>query len=167
MKQEFSSRIRGRAAAAIGLCAVAAILILTNLLWKTVAADEKPYPWAGLHYGYKIEKPWGWRNAFRITLYGYRFSIRLETSGTVLNRVTEQRWLCDNRTVYIYISGWHDFGSYGLNEPGKIIYDFDRGEMYTYGASWIVGSPENWQKRFTKEEEFDQVLHRLEHDCHH
>ena len=160
---------KGCAFVLLGLAALTGVLTLPNFFWKTVAADEKLVA-GGVYLGFKIEKPWGWRDAIRVTLYESTLSsnwssIRLQAARLALKSIPVRRWFCDNRAIYLSIEGRRDLGSYGLDESTGITYDFERGELFTYGDAWTVGTAGSRRKRNTTEEEFHQVLQRLEEEC--
>ena len=158
--------VGGAVIVALPVLAIVVSALTKTVAWMTVAASGKPYPRSELTFGYSIQKPWGWRDDFRVNFYGSGFQVQLDAPGTELTRVVEQRWLCDSRAVYLNVDTRHNYDSYWDDQTAEIIYDFERGEMFTHNGPWRVGWPDSSQKR-ANDEEFKQVLRRLEVECHH
>jgi hypothetical protein len=151
---------------ALPVLAIVVSALTKTVAWQTVGAGRKPYPRVALTFGYSIQKPWGWRDDFRVNFYGGGFQVQLDAPGTELIRVVEQRWLCDGRAVYLKLDTRQNYGSYWTDETAEIIYDFERGEMFTYNGPWLVGWPGNSKERSPTEEEFKRVRGGLEAECH-
>jgi hypothetical protein len=102
---------------------------------------------------------------FALTFSAYHSSIRLECPGNSLMGVLEKRWLCDDRVVYLSLETRADYGSYWTDEPVKILYDFERGTLYTFNSRWAVAPSGNRANRATTEAEFDDILKRVAAEC--
>ena len=147
---------------------ISAVLFSPNLIWKKIASGERYYPdRVTTSFGYVIEKPWSWRDAFRIRFYGDSFSIQLEARDRQLQSIVEQRWLCNDRVIYLHIHGRDPNNSLSGGFPVKVLYDFERGELYAFcpGCRWPVLSPKPLPDRSAKEAEIDAILTRIEREC--
>ena len=131
----------------LGLCLLVSLLVLSNFVWKTVSQEEQTYPYGVVkNYGYKIEKPWGWRHAFRIVLYGNTVSVKLD-GPMKFQRVLERQWLCDNRVLYLSVQALHTYSG-GISEfTSKVVYDFERNEMHTSYSRHLGGVASGTQRR--------------------
>lgn len=153
----------------IAVLIAATIVFLPNLLWKTVLSSNKSAQSGAVKsYGFKIEKHLGWYQSFRLVLYGDSLSIKLEPLNYEFQDVLEQRWLCNDRMIYLVVQ-WKYNGDSGASstDTTKVVYDFEQGKLYTLGPSrwWQVWEPHARQERYMTEPEFDATLQRLETGC--
>lgn len=133
------------------------------LAWRTVVSEQKllAQKWP---FGYSLKRPW-LSNDFALNFSGYRFSVQLESPGTSLIGIQEKQWLCGDRLLYLVMNLRNDYGSYSMDETAKVIFDFERGDLYTFNSPWRVGSTENGKKRDMTESQFSDVLTELTGGC--
>lgn len=140
------------------------LLILTNQIWVTVVASKQP---ASDGRGFTVHQPLGLRHAFRIHLFANLISIRLEAEDGLRGEV-EHRWLCGDRAVFLSFESAYDSGE---GHPTKILYDFERGELYTAClrssacAEPILSAPDPNRKPSMKPTDVDAKRKQIEAAC--
>ena len=128
-----------------------------------VAKERKSYA-SGINrqFGYSIGKYRWQTNGFEVNIWGgSTLEIRLAVPYFELIRVREQRWLAQDRVVllrfdYVYHDSVDTSGEMG------VLYDFERGELHSYGGAWHVWTPEERRDRYMSKEQFETLVHQLE-----
>ena len=75
--------------------------------------------------------------------------------------------MCDDRVVYLSMDTRNDYGSYWMDQTVKVLFDFERGTLYTVNSPWRVGSPDNQKSRAITEGEFANILKGVAGECQH
>jgi hypothetical protein len=131
----------------------------------TVSSGEKIDGFTGVRYGYKLEQYY-FRRGFRFSLWNAQAMVQeYDLSALTVEKATEERWLSNDGAIFLNLEiKYHD--SVPSLHPVKIIYDFQRGELYTLSGltlwrTWNRKEPidKNWMT----DSEFQAVLTRLEH----
>ena len=149
---------------AVPLAFISLSAVWRVVAWRTVLSEQKAYPQGVGNFRYTLRSPSIGSN-LAVIFAGYRFSIELQSPGTSLQYIREKRWLCDDRIVYLKMDLRTEYDSYWLDKTAKLIFDFERGTLYTFDSPWIVGSPEKRKERAITDAEFDGILKRLDNEC--
>jgi hypothetical protein len=148
-----------------------AVFIAGGLLYyatvQTVAADEKSDRW-GARWGYKVER-YRFRDRFRLSIWHiWGSETRFSYEGGAYWKtpdVIEQRWLSGDRAIYLNLGLGLENSVPQFRTPAKIIFDFDRGQLYLFSNDWLWRRyPEHYnsRERWMTEQEFSEVLSNLE-----
>ncbi len=140
--------------------ALASGLFSDYVVRKTVAKGERNNAQAS--WGYSVDQHRLW-NRLRLELWSdsSMFSsasdATLDLNNVSVNKIGEERWLADGRAVFLHLLVNAD----GKEQSAKVIYDFQRGEMYTSSPVdlWRVPSAPN-QNFKMNDEEFQAVLNK-------
>jgi hypothetical protein len=111
----------------------------------------------GANIGYRIEQ-YRFRNRVLLDFKGgTRSSLGCDISPLLIDKLGEQRWLSNGRAIYLNMLVKPD--SRTAPSPARVIYDFQRGEMFVSSplSMWRTPSSGN---RWMSEAEFDGVLAR-------
>ncbi len=136
---------------------------------QPVSFDEKRDPSTQSKWGYSLER-YTFRDRFRLKLWNdQRISeMRFSYEGPAhwkMPVVVEQRWLSGDRAIYLNLELGFENSLPESRTPTKIIYDFDRGQLYLFGQYWLWRRhPErhNSRERWMTEQEFQEVMRSLE-----
>ena len=81
-----------------------------------------------------------------------------DLNSVSVSKMVEERWIDNGRAVHLNLL----VKSGGKEQPAKLVYDFQRGEMYTSSPLdlWRAPGEPNKNVKMT-EEEFQAVLNRL------
>ncbi len=153
-----------RKAAVLGV-AVAFVALLA-FIWmyfnstKNIASGERITKQAD--WGYAVDQ-YRFRNRMRLnlwsdsSLFSSSSNATLDLSNVSVNQITEERWLADSRAIYLNMLVTVD----GKEQPAKVIYDFQRGEMQTTSPAdlWRVPNEPNKNVKLS-DGEFQAVLNR-------
>ncbi len=151
---------------AIAIGALLAFVALLAFIWayvnstKNIASGERKTNQAD--WGYAVDQ-YRFRNRMRLnlwsdsSLFSSSSNATLDLSNVSVNKITEERWLADSRAVYLNMLVTVD----GKEQPAKVIYDFQRGEMHTSSPVdlWRVPNQPNQNVKLT-DDEFQAVLNR-------
>ena len=151
---------------AIVIGALLAFVSLLAFIWayvnatKNIANGERKTNQAD--WGYAVDQ-YRFRNRMRLnlwsdsSLFSSSSNATLDLSNVSVNKITEERWLADSRAVYLNMLVTVD----GKEQPAKVIYDFQRGEMHTSSPVdlWRVPNQPNQNVKLT-DDEFQAVLNR-------
>ena len=132
-------------------------------LTKTVAQEYKRYQYGvNTYFGYTVAKYRWQANGFEIRIRsGSTLDLRLAVPYRELVRIREQRWLLQDRVVLLrFDCVYHD--SLDSTSDMAILYDFERGELHSYGGDWTVWKPEKRRDRYMSKEEFEALVNQLE-----
>lgn len=143
-----------------------AFMALLAFIWayfsstKNIASGERKTKQAD--WGYAVDQ-YRFRNRMRLnlwsdsSLFSSSSDATLDLSNVSVNKITEERWLADSRAIYLNMLVTVD----GKEQPAKVIYDFQRGEMQTTSPAdlWRVPNEPNKNAKLT-DEEFQAVLNR-------
>ena len=146
--------------------ALLAFVALLAFIWtyfnstKNIASGERKTKQAD--WGYAVDQ-YRFRNRMRLnlwsdsSLFSSSSDATLDLSNVSVNKITEERWLADSRAVYLNMLVTVD----GKEQPAKVIYDFQRGEMHTTSPVdlWRVPNEATTSVKMT-DEEFQAVLTR-------
>src|SRR5262245_37067439 len=133
------------------LSVIAIVLALAGLVGyfhyatKMVASGEKFDDFVYVRYGYELEQ-YRFQPKIRFALWHSRgMRLGYELDWSTIERVIEERWLPHNRAIYLRLNiNSHD--SEGIRiHPTRIIYDFERGELYTQSHHML------WRLLFCRE----------------
>lgn len=147
---------------------VVAFFLLVTMVWfgkYTVTSDERFDEFSRTSYGYKVEKYFFW-NRTTLTFWSNKsFSQSnsvYEFSPTPVDRIDEERWLKNDTAIYLNlrIKSVDLVNTFGA---GRIIYDFQRGELHTSSGYtlWRIWNEKNKPEDWLNDEEFDAILLRL------
>jgi hypothetical protein len=131
----------------------------------TVAHGERSSP-LGLNnpFGYTVRRYIGRTNGFNVSLWARpSVDIKLDEPGLELIRVKTERWLAHDRAILLEFDLiYHDSGD--SNGELALIYDFERGELKSYGpfTAWFVQPFGGAPGRKMTRAEFDQAIRDLE-----
>ncbi len=142
------------------LAAVIASIFAYFNATKTIASGERKTRQAD--WGYSLDQ-YHFRNRMRLdlwsdsSLFSSSSDATLDLSNVSVNRITEERWLADSRAIYLHMLLAAD----DKEQSAKVIYDFQRGELYTTSPAnlWRVPNESDKNLKMT-EEEFQAVLNR-------
>jgi len=153
------------------LSVIAIVLASSGLVWyfyfvpKLVASGEKFDEFVYVRYGYELEQ-YRFEPKMRFTLWHSRgMRLRYELDWSTIERVIEERWLPRNRAIYIRLNIISHDSEGKRIRPTKIIYDFERGELYTQSNHmlWrLLFCREPHCGHYLTEEEFNSILSQLE-----
>ena len=143
-----------------------AFVALVAFIWayfnstKNIASGERKTKQAD--WGYAVDQ-YRFRNRMRLnlwsdsSLFSSASDATLDLSNISVNKITEERWLADSRAIYLNMLVTVD----NKEQPAKVIYDFQRGEMQTTSPAdlWRVPNEPNKNMKLT-DEEFQAVLNR-------
>lgn len=143
-----------------GVGALASGFFLDYVVRKTIAKGERNNAQAS--WGYSVDQH-RLRNRLRLDLWSDSSMFSSASDATFdlnnvsVNKIVEERWLADSRAVFLHLLVNTD----GKEQSAKIIYDFQRGEMYTSSPVdlWRVPSAPN-QNYKMNDEEFQSVLNK-------
>ena len=156
---------------AILVTALIAVVLIGYYAKYTVASGEKRYNLTGYRWGYKIEQ-YCYRNTLVLTIWNSAgMSLTYKEPSTTVAQVIEDRWLANNRAIYLNLR-IVSHGSIEEEWPTQIIYDFERGELYTLSdwtlwRLWYRGDSNESSplgKHWMTENEFQQILSRLQQE---
>ncbi len=150
----------------VALGAVLAFVALLVFVWayfsstQNIASGERKTKEAD--WGYAVDQ-YRFRNRMRLnlwsdsSLFSSSSQATLDLSNVSVNKITEERWLADSRAIFLNMLVTVD----GKEQPAKVIYDFQRGEMQTTSPAdlWRIPNEPNKNVKLT-EEEFQAVLNR-------
>jgi hypothetical protein len=140
----------------LGALAAAGVIIFFSTARETFATSERRDEF-GENIGYNIEQ-YRFRNRVLLDFKaGTRSSLKGDLSPLRIDRIAEQRWLSNGRAIYLNLLVKPD--SRTTPSPARMIYDFQRGEMFVASpiSMWRTPSSGN---RWMSEAEFDGVLAR-------
>ncbi len=147
----------------LAVVVVAALLLVYFERTETVSTGSR-LDQHGAAIGYTVEQH-SYRDRSRLIFDdGGDGQIVCELSPMKIDRLVEQRWLANGRAVYLHLllKSPEALGADGQPEArlAKIIYDFQRGEMYVTSPLhlWRTASSEG---RWMNEEEFAGLLARF------
>lgn len=114
-------------------------------------------------WGYSVDQ-YRFRDRMRLNLWSDSSMFSAASDATFdlnsvsVSKMVEERWLDNGRAVHLNLLVKSD----GKEQPAKLIYDFQRGEMYTTSPLdlWRAPGEPNKNLKMT-EEEFQVVLNRL------
>ena len=143
------------------LAAVIAASFSYFFLKSNIAASERSNPQAS--WGYSVDQ-YRFRDRMRLnlwsdsSLFSAASDATFDLNNVSVSKMVEERWLDNGRAVHLNLL----VKSGGKELPAKLIYDFQRGEMYTSSPLdlWRAPSEPNKNLKMT-EEEFQSVLNRL------
>jgi hypothetical protein len=151
----------------VSLGVVAAFIALLAFIWvyfnstKTIASGERNTRQAD--WGYAVDQ-YRFRNRMRLnlwsdsSLFSSSSHATLDLSNVSVNRISEERWLADSRAVYLNLLVAAD----GKEQSAKVIYDFQRGELYTSSPFDLWRVPTESDKNLKMSDaEFQAVLNRF------
>jgi hypothetical protein len=133
-------------------CAIAYFLTARETFATSDRRDE-----FGANIGYKIEQ---YRFGNRVLLdfkAGARSSLEYDLSPLRVDKVVEQRWLSNGRAIYLNMLVKPN--SRTAPSPARVIYDFQRGEMFVSSPMSMWRTPSSGN-RWMSEAELDGVLAR-------
>ncbi len=143
-----------------------ALIALFAFIWmyfnstQNIASGERKTKQAD--WGYAVDQ-YRFRNRMRLnlwsdsSLFSSSSNATLDLSNVSVNQITEERWLADSRAIYLNMLVTVD----GKEQPAKVIYDFQRGEMQTTSPAdlWRVPNEPNKNVKLS-DGEFQAVLNR-------
>jgi hypothetical protein len=153
-------------AIAIGVAAVglATVLLVIFLSANTLGFAQKCA--GGYCWGYQLDQ-YAFSKRTVLTIMGsWGLRIRYELPKMQVERVNEDRWLATDRALYLNLrcKPFGDAGAAGT--PVRLIYDFQRGELYVSSALQLWRLPDyqggDPKKNWLTEGEFQRVLTRIE-----
>ena len=130
--------------------------------WKSnIAAGERKNDQA--NWGYSVDQ-YRFRDRMRLNLWSDSSMFSAASDATFdldsvsVSKMVEERWIDNGRAVHLNLL----VKSGGKEQPAKLIYDFQRGEMYTSSPLDLWRAPSEPTKNLKmSEEEFQAVLNRL------
>ena len=152
-------------AIAIGVAAVglATVLLVVFLSANTLGFAQKCA--GGNCWGYQLDQ-YSFSKRTVLTIVGsWGLRIRYELPKMQVERVNEDRWLATDRALYLNLR-CKPFGDAGAGTPVRLIYDFQRGELYVSSALQLWRLPDSQggdpKKNWLTQAEFQEVLTRIE-----
>ncbi len=133
-------------------------------LKQKIASGERNSAQAS--WGYTVEQ-YQFRNRMRLNLWSDSSLFSGSSDATFdldqvsVIKLTEERWLADSRAVYLNLVV-NAANKLGAEQTAKVIYDFQRGEMYTFSPVdlWRVPGEPNKNVQMS-EAEFQSVLNKF------
>ena len=151
-------------AAAIAIAVVATVFLVLRLSQTTLGYSQKcggSYCWGYQLSRYEFSK----RTVLRLT-GTWGLDLEYEFPKMLVERAPEDRWLATDRAVYLSLH------LKPLNDPSapaapvRILYDFERGEIYVSSPLQLWRAPDyrsgNPAKNWLTDAEFDRLLTRIE-----
>ncbi len=152
-------------AAALAILSVLAVLLVLRVSQDAIGFSEKCA--GGFCWGYQLEQNKFSKQTVLKFTGSWGLNLRYPLPKMQLERVNEDRWLANDRAIYL------NFRLKPLNNPSadgehvQVLYDFQRGELYVASALqlWRVqdfqggGNP---SKNWLSDEEFQQVVKRIQ-----
>ena len=143
------------------LAAVIAASFSYFFLKSNIAVGERKNDQAS--WGYSVDQ-YLFRDRMRLNLWSdsSMFSVAsdatFDLNSVSVSKMVEERWIDNGRAVHLNLL----VKSGGKEQPAKLVYDFQRGEMYTSSPLdlWRAPGEPNKNVKMT-EEEFQVVLNRL------
>jgi hypothetical protein len=136
---------------------------------QPVAAGEKSDKQNTASWGYRLQR-YRFRDRYKLDIWHYqRFSeMEISHEGPAFWKtpeVIEQRWLAGDRAIYLNLGLGLENSLPQSRTPTRIIYDFDRGEIYLFSPYWLWRRPSevhgSWERWMT-EQQFEEVLQSLQ-----
>lgn len=147
--------------AALGL---AAVIVVRSLAHSTVAFGEKCA--AGNCWGYRLEQYRVSDQAVLTITGSWGMKLVYELPNTLVESVGEDRWLAVDRAIYLNLRLKSLADPSAAGAPLRLIYDFQRGELYISSPLQLWRAPEyqsgNPGKNWLTEAEFQGVLNKIE-----
>jgi hypothetical protein len=143
------------------LAAVIAASFAYFFLKSNVAAGERKNDQA--NWGYSVDQ-YRFRDRMRLNLWSDSSMFSAASDATFdlnsvsVSKIVEEKWIDNGRAVLLNLL----VKSGGKEQPAKLIYDFQRGEMYTASPLDLWRAPSEPGKNLKmNEEEFQATLNRL------
>lgn len=151
---------------------LAALVIAGCLVYyatlQPIAADEKTDKERLTSWGYRLQR-YKFRDRDKLEIWHNQHSeMRFTYEGPALWKtpeVIEQRWLASDSAIYSNLALGLDNSLPQSRTRTRVIYDFDRGEIYLFSPYWVWRRHPNFQgsrECWMTEAEFDEVLKKLE-----
>ena len=162
--QSLGGKMGGALRKLVGLGVLLVLLAVLGFIWayfnstKNIASGERNTKQAD--WGYAVEQ-YRFRDRMRLnlwsdsSLFSGSSQATFDLSSISISRILEERWLAESRAVYLSMLVHTD----ELEQPAKVIYDFQRGEMYMSSPANLWRVPNEGDKNLKMTEaEFQAVL---------
>lgn len=151
-------------AGAVAVTGVGAVLLVLFLSRTTIGFAEKCG--GGSCWGYQLDQ-YGFSKRTRLTISGsWGLHLEYELPRMLVERANDDRWLATDRAIYLNLrlKPFND-----PTAPGtlvKLIYDFQRGELYVTSPLQLWRAPDNQSgnpaRNWLTESEFRRVVTEIE-----
>jgi hypothetical protein len=144
-------------AGGVAVMAIGAALLVFFLSQTTLGFGEKCG--GGYCWGYQLDQ-YRFSKRTRLTISGsWGLHLEYELPRMQMERANDDRWLEDDRAVYLNfrLKPFNDPAAAGA--PVKLVYDFQRGELYVTSPLQLWRLP---GRRWLTEPEFQKVVNGME-----